>query len=121
MTECHRCGSCCENIYIPSMPGEITARLADPYVTGSLRNSLEFIKKYWTFNGPDKNGSRWECAKFDPETRLCTAHSERPPVCKGYPWYGKAPDTGMNLPARCSFRADVPISKGGLLPIVSVT
>jgi len=45
--------------------------------------------------------------------RLCTAHDERPPVCRNFPWYDyDIDDPGDPLPwrhrsSRCTFLADV--------------
>jgi Fe-S-cluster containining protein len=40
----------------------------------------------------------YQCDRFDPTTRLCTAHEERPPICRAYP-------IAINiLPARCTVR-----------------
>ena len=31
------------------------------------------------------------CDAYDSESHLCTAHEERPGICRGYPWYGREP------------------------------
>jgi Fe-S-cluster containining protein len=48
----------------------------------------------------------YQCDIFDPVTRRCTDYSNRPEVCRGYPWYGSAPDANKALPLMCSYRAD---------------
>jgi Fe-S-cluster containining protein len=56
-------------------------------------------------------GDRWyyECDAYDPATRRCTAHAERPPVCRDFPWYGRAPSAGaLRSWPGCSYWADVP-------------
>jgi Fe-S-cluster containining protein len=41
----------------------------------------------------------YQCDRFDPVSRQCTAHDERPPICRAYP-------IALNLlPARCTVRA----------------
>jgi Fe-S-cluster containining protein len=40
----------------------------------------------------------YQCDRFDPQSRLCTAHDDRPPICRAYP-------IALNLlPARCTVR-----------------
>lgn len=57
------------------------------------------------------------CDAFDPVTRACTAYEDRPPICSGYPWYGKAPNRSKLLNPACSYHADVRT----MLPLVEVT
>jgi Fe-S-cluster containining protein len=56
------------------------------------------------------------CDAFDLDTRECTAYADRPPICSGYPWYGKAPDRERLLDPWCAYQADVRI----LLPLTVV-
>ena len=139
MTECSRCGDCCERIPFPRRKADITRWLADPYIAGRSRRDLQFISTHWHLielrfidhqgkpYWPD--GGWYTCDAFDKITRLCTAHGERPPVCRDYPWYEDFPEKYANrteegnaiLSPRCSFRADIPPGNvGALLPIVSV-
>jgi len=40
----------------------------------------------------------YQCDRFDPASRLCTAHDDRPPICRAYP-------IALNvLPDRCTVR-----------------
>ena len=118
MTECAKCGDCCENIYIGLTPPDITRMLADPYIAGATRRSLEFVQHHWSLLWQSGQGRGYECDMFDKVSRLCTAHDSRPPICQGYPWYGKKPDRELvkDMSPRCSFNADVRT----MLPIVSV-
>lgn len=122
MTECSKCGDCCERIWIAQDPDKVAqwAYLPEypPTAARSARansniEDARFIHKYWLYSGD----GFWQCSKWDSESRLCTAHDERPPVCRNYPWYGERPseDRGRSLPERCAFRADVKN-----LPIVSI-
>lgn len=149
MTECSRCGDCCERIPFVWRQADITRRLADPYCAGKSRANLQFISDHWHlldvkwWRGDDRahpgrehdgdcclyeHGGWYTCDAFDPVGRLCTAHSSRPPVCRDYPWYDSHLKGAENraegnwLSPRCSFRADIPEgSVGALLPIVGVT
>jgi Fe-S-cluster containining protein len=53
----------------------------------------------------------YACDRYDPVSRECTAYDERPPLCSGYPFYGKPLgdpwNTNKALPEECSFRADI--------------
>lgn len=74
-----------------------------------------FALEHWTSLGPcdwsEGKGENAACDRFDTETRLCTAHDDRPPVCRDYPWYGGevTEERKLVLPTRCSFR-EVPVT-----------
>lgn len=56
------------------------------------RQNAEFMAEHWTEEWTDADGSRVvTCSAYDPDTRLCTAHENRPPICSDYPWYGEPP------------------------------
>ncbi len=108
---CARCGDCCD----PVTSSHALEDLADE------APSTAFIKKHWhpikraevirrwpEFADVVEQGHFYECDAFDPVTRLCTAHQNRPPVCKNYPWYGQEP-TVRGLPLRCSYWSDVEV------------
>jgi len=121
---CARCGDCCEEIWIPIPRSEITAQTGGDrkHMVSSDRwagrYQLDFFARYWRAteqkmttlrDGTVVHKTRFECAKFDRERRTCTAHSIRPQVCRGYPWYGKEPTAdGMSSRTRCSYLLDLP-------------
>jgi Fe-S-cluster containining protein len=121
MTECSRCGDCCDPVVFTLSRGQVTADLADPYVAGRARRDLTFIADHWHLIGAHHNIRTgfftYRCDKFDPEARLCTAYADRPPICSGFPWYGDEPRRSLTLSPRCSFQADVRT----MLPIIAVT
>jgi Fe-S-cluster containining protein len=48
------------------------------------------------------------CRNFEPETNRCLVHDDKPPACSGFPWYDRAPSSGMLVPyPRCGYYADV--------------
>jgi Fe-S-cluster containining protein len=121
VTECSGCGSCCENIHLNASWDEIEslalavsplddwdAWLANDWTDFEkcLRKwwDARFIWEHWHLN---LDAETYGCDVFDEGTRRCTDHANRPPVCRGYPWYGRAPDMTFLHPA-CSFRADQP-------------
>lgn len=123
MTECGKCGDCCEDIKLNVPQGTITAMLANPYIAGRGRRDMIFVQEYMILTGrvDGKFASHprqiRDCLMFDPETNLCNAHEQRPLLCAGYPWYSGGPSKSQHLHARCTFNADVRT----MLPIVSIT
>lgn len=137
MTECGKCGNCCENIItswdLSTLEQNWNGWVVGPDPTVDLvafdawvrENGLEledalsrrkscyenyaFVKAHWTRQEerPPDGSFVWDCAKFDSVTRECTAHESRPPICSGYPWYGKPPYRESNLSPQCTFNADI--------------
>lgn len=127
MTECSKCGLCCERIAIGWNPEEVEDMVAGWENPGvNVQEDVAFIKKHWSLIDPKptdhvmSSAYYAKCDMFDVENRLCMAHEDRPPVCKGYPWYGNDPKEYIKkttLYPQCSFNADVNI----MLPIVQIT
>lgn len=135
MTDCSRCGDCCDPVIITFDPqvyaAEALARLEGKQTDDWARHQIEFLRDHWrsqsTFEETDDDGKpvtvhRVECDQFDKVARTCGAHDTRPQVCSGFPWYGREPDDDLcepsraSLSPRCSFNADVRT----MLPIVEV-
>jgi hypothetical protein len=50
----------------------------------------------------------YRCIHYDPETRLCMDHENRPPLCRNFPWpEGSRPNRSLRLPPMCAFNADI--------------
>lgn len=132
MTDCGRCGDCCDRIgyfgdwnrlqqwadYAKSWREWAMYNLRDgedggldEYEARMIADS-EFILAHWSPNPDEADAAMpsFKCSAFDPVARLCTAHNTRPPICRGFPWYGERSGVAHSrLPARCSFWADVPL------------
>lgn len=120
MTECAKCGVCCEDIYTSWNLDLIKERAEKEGEDSPNAANYRFVKDNWVSHYEDKpedGHEKWTCLKFDSVARLCTAHDDRPPVCSGYPWYGKEPAKGAWLPPACSFQADIKT----MLPIIEVS
>lgn len=83
--------------------------------------SAPFARKHWTVIEdhpflPPGSVVAVRCDAFDTATRACTAYADRPPICSGFPWYGRDPDPRRPLDHTCAFVADV----RPVLPIVAV-
>lgn len=90
---------------------EIAIERYDP--RGDRRVNADFITEHWHEVTEELDGGRdtyFTCDQFDAETRLCLARDTRPPVCSGYPWYGRGPESGRITKegSRCSFLLDLP-------------
>jgi Fe-S-cluster containining protein len=131
MTDCSRCGDCCDPVIVTFDPQERAAeRLANlSFVAPAWAwHQFEFLRDHWrtvdtyesTERGRPVTVHRVECDQFDRATRTCGAHDDRPQVCSGFPWYGREPDVDSaiagSLSPRCSYNADVRT----MLPIVEV-
>ncbi|HVY11172.1 MAG TPA: YkgJ family cysteine cluster protein [Mycobacteriales bacterium] len=91
---CSACGDCCDPVWYPLGPADIRQSAA---TTGAA--DLVFAAAHWRASGERRDGMHaYRCDRFDPATRLCTAHDERPPICRAYP-------IPLNLlPDRCTVR-----------------
>lgn len=78
---CNGCGKCCENIYV------------NHGKKGFIKSIEEFnrLKLFHSFYrnldviGSDELGLTFKCRHLDPNTRKCTIHFFRPPICRNYP------------------------------------
>jgi Fe-S-cluster containining protein len=144
MTECSRCGDCCDPITFSADALERLSAWARPdlphpfidptyWTEGGwefwravkawprMREDALFIDANWTvlrkYESATGPGVYMECNYFDSEARMCRAGPARPPVCRDYPWYGREPGDikpANSLPPRCSFWADVPVEISGV-------
>ncbi len=88
---CRRCGDCCDPVVLRATKGQIRA---DRHYA-----SDEFILQYWHRVSKEEAFRRrpilrryhfpgrfyYDCVWFDHTTRLCRAHSFRPPICRAFP------------------------------------
>lgn len=134
MTDCSRCGDCCDPVTIAFDPQErAAAKLAELTFAhpGWVWHQWEFFRDHWrsesSYEDVDTDGTpvtvhRVRCDQFNRDTRECMAHADRPQVCSGFPWYGRPASEWPGSPQaasfspRCSFNADVRT----MLPIVEV-
>src|ERR1035437_5115249 len=132
MTECAKCGDCCEKIYLTGSHTkkdlQYLYKTSDPRIDDNWERwktksgykeaereeriekwvNANFILDHWHRVQGGGTNTGFSCDAFDSVTRLCTAHDERPPICSGFPWYGKPPNPKTNLHKRCVFWNDVP-------------
>lgn len=64
-----------------------------------------------------------ECRFFDRDHQECRAYDRRPPMCSGFPWYGREPEPGRLMYGQCSYLLDVAASERpeGSRPLIPLT
>lgn len=125
MTECSKCGDCCEIIHLAdgsygralrwhnagrAQPWADAAFILDHWIPVP-RDWAASINPDFVWPGRVYAAEYYLCDAWDAETRLCTAHESRPPVCQDFPWYSTPQDTTsyhIESWKRCAFWADVP-------------
>jgi Fe-S-cluster containining protein len=91
---CSACGACCDPVWYPLGAADIRQ---SAHTTGAA--DLMFAASHWQPTGEVRDGMHaYRCDQFDDETRLCTAHADRPPICRAYPVAANV------LPLTCSLR-----------------
>lgn len=112
------CGACCDPVSLPE-----TQALK---IFGALEHNIgpqaDQLYDLWSPIGPsasDPDSVLFRCAAYDVASRSCTEYDDRPPVCSGFPWYGKEPNEAK-IPARsvCGYQAELGRT---VLPLVQVT
>lgn len=125
MTECNRCGGCCDPVHLGD---DAYAILTGPAFTIDPRDDLApweaagytlptaidlYDTARWAAQLEHRDEGGYTCPRFDPTTRLCTMPDDKPPVCRDFPWYSGDPATyawrlrGLD---ECSYWEDVPVT-----------
>lgn len=140
VTDCNRCGECCDPVVLAFTKAELRRMNAGEGITEEDRAFVlehmhqlparEGLHRAAHYNGRFDNVGRentvtggvevrgdrstfYRCDFFDddptsPTYRQCTAHEQRPPLCRGFPYYGRPPgESGKFLPLDCSYRIDL--------------
>lgn len=125
-TACNACGACCDPV-VANFDLDEEPRTGTDLDAGE---SWDFAVEHWTKLGSEGAEVYYRCDAFDPETRLCTAHDDRPPICSGYPWYGRTREVLTVLDVvriwrfpSCEFYADLPpeVRPEGWEPVLLTT
>jgi Fe-S-cluster containining protein len=143
-TGCAQCGQCCQEIILQAPLGDVliewqeyvaacadTGHTPDMSQLGSGLNFPFMIAHWHLREDASLKGTQlgFSCDMYDPLHRVCTIHENRPPVCRGFPWY----DDGVNTESihrqytRCSYWHDMPAVERPdyvdrpLLPITDIT
>lgn len=124
------CGDCCDPVHLsPDQRDHFDRwreRVEDVWAGDQPEpgGSMPFMLVHWHELEHKPTGTTYRCDRFDPDTRMCTAHEDRPPVCSNFPWYGDPPDPsvfGGSL-GRCSYMLDLPPDQrpAGSRPLIPV-
>lgn len=116
MTDCNKCGNCCDPVILTADMLEHIKELQGRI--GPSSHNVQFVTDHWTVIADKGDHFQLSCDMFDHETRLCTAHDDRPLVCSGYPWYGQEP-TARELNKGCSYWEDIG-GEPGTIPLTIV-
>ncbi len=90
-------------------------------MSAETRENARWFRDHFTVDGVDLDGHvRATCDAYDPDSRLCTAHDARPPICRRFPHYDNddRPDPDLHLPAGCSYRWELDPGDPGRGPVV---
>lgn len=126
MAECNGCGDCCEVVPFAFGPEEVRwlaqqGEIDIPTATWAVEHLRPLTRRQvaecqpWRLRpltrtadgGVELFPRYWTCDLLDPETRRCTDYANRPPPCRGYPWYNGEIRRDAALSPRCSYRADI--------------
>ena len=117
MGKCRQCGMCCRAISLSYSKKEIAATWSDTNGKFIIKNWARISKEQALKNNPyvrliqEENARSgqtiyWYSCKYLIDNR-CSVHKDRPPVCKGYPWYEGEPDNKEFLYGEdCGYRVD---------------
>lgn len=124
MTECSKCGVCCDPVLLTSDTIALASNLRiSPRERRWLLEDLKPMSRKeakakvpWAF----ESGVLWRnnvgqvswplfyrCQHFNEETRQCESHHDLPETCSGFPWFGAPPHPHAVLPPECSYNVDV--------------
>ena len=120
MGKCRQCGACCRAIAMLYSKKDIQNNWSN-VIGGSkafvLENWKRISKEQSVKNNPHlaslmkeyqwgNQKTYWYTCKLLQGNR-CSIHKERPPICKGYPWYDNEPDRKEFLYGEnCGYQVD---------------
>jgi Fe-S-cluster containining protein len=100
------CGACCRAIAFPHTKAALRRLVARREVAGDNLASARFILRHWrrisvraaaaTVPGlvPERGYRYYRCSKLTGD--LCADHENRPPICRGFPYYESPPTTNVD-------------------------
>lgn len=128
---CACCGDCCDPVTFNADMAATVAWWLDHWASGGTEEhpdpTMRFIyENMHLIDTADTGEAHYACTKFDPTTRLCTAHDDAPPMCQNFPYfdtYGITAESLSKLPSRCSYQLDAPpeLRNPGARPLIPLT
>ncbi len=122
MQLCNMCGACCRVLTLEQSPEDIAAMATLTRVLG-IPSDHQFAAQHWRpltraeamqrnayYTGRlPADAFLYTCDRLGDDGR-CTAHDERPLVCRGYPWYDRAVSEMELADAQCGYFFDVVVT-----------
>lgn len=115
---CNMCGKCCESILIQVSPEDLQNPknrykdrefMAANFKPMTKETALSINPDLVDPRHPDE-GFYYSCEKYDKESKLCTAHEERPHTCYSFPFYDSPINNqSLLMHKSCSYWLDVPV------------
>lgn len=126
---CAMCGNCCNPVTVDTSTADVFNTWWLYWQRGGTKgtrtkrkgiSSVRFAAEHWTEITRDDETVTLRCDQYDPGTKMCMAHDDRPPVCTDYPWYGvdqrgdeavrklAMADRAQHIGRNCSFQLDIP-------------
>ena len=101
------CGQCCDPVHVNPLY-RLRFILDHPHLEG-VDPDFDWLVALQPADPADPASGRWRCPDFDSESRLCGRHETRPPVCRDFPYYGRAslPGRGLTAFPGCTFWSEV--------------
>lgn len=100
------CGACCRAVAFPHTKAELRRLIAEGELSSANLASARFILHHWrristrrameSVPGiaPEPGYRYYACAKL--AGALCSDHANRPPICRGFPYYESPPDANVD-------------------------
>jgi Fe-S-cluster containining protein len=106
MIGCLMCGVCCRAVAFPQTKAELRRLIAAHELSDANLASARFILRHWrrisarqaaaTVPGlvAERGFRYYACVKL--AGKLCSDHANRPPICRGFPYYESPPETNVD-------------------------
>jgi Fe-S-cluster containining protein len=117
---CAACGHCCDPVFIDFDVWTQVMEKARRYDAtevelGDNWDDHLFIAGHMRPVGASNGQVMLKCRFYDRDHQACGAYEKRPPLCRGYPWYGDDPVSSgraaNHMYRQCSYLADLPPSE----------
>ncbi|MBU1050297.1 YkgJ family cysteine cluster protein [Candidatus Bipolaricaulota bacterium] len=102
---CRQCGDCCDPILLRATKCEIRADRSlegDDFILEHwhrVSKAIAFQKRPILRESHYKGRRYYICDRFDTTTRRCSAHDDRPPICRAFPENLRTEGRPLNLRA----------------------
>jgi len=124
---CARCGACCDPVALDFSVWQwavtdARTHASEDFASAEHRADRMFIAASLRPVSAEGGVIYLACRFYDREHMACRAYEDRPPMCSGYPWYGRDPEPYRGY-GQCSYQLDLPPSQRpeGSRPLIPLT